>query len=152
MQFDTKLAEIGALKAKLLTMPRGLYEAREAAREARGRVGEAKKRVVDVKVEIEDGKLETLLLVSAERANGSDKPRYSNEAARNAAVADALAKSSAHQERVKRLAGAEADVVNAELYAGQLDNDVKRLEDEQREWRAVVDLTVAEVTLLVHGR
>ena len=76
MQFDTKLAEIGALKAKLLTMPRGLYEAREAAREARGRVGEAKKRVVDVKVEIEDGKLETLLLVSAERAERSDKPRY----------------------------------------------------------------------------
>lgn len=137
MMFDTKLAEIGALKAKLTTFPRGLFEARQ-------RMYDAEQRVKGLKAEVADAELEELLVAST-KLSPEGKKAYPNEEARKAAVAIELGKSPTHRDRLKRLADAESEALNAKL-------EVSRLEDEQRAFRAVADVTIAEVQLLVAGR
>lgn len=133
---DAKLSEIAALKQRIYTLPKGLHESRQ-------RCSEAQQRVKVLKAEVEDMRLEALLQVSIEKIG--DKPRYTNDESRKAAVAQALTYSPRAKDLGKHLADAEAEALNADL-------DVKKLEEDQRAFRAVVDLTCAEISLLVAGR
>lgn len=136
MLFDTQLASISTLKARVLTFPKELHSARLRALDA-------EQRVKALKAEVADAEMEELLIASM-KINGDGKKVYPNDEARKAAVSKALAESPTHRDRVKRLTDAETEMLNAKL-------DVGRIEDEHRAYRAVVDLTAAEVQLLVHG-
>lgn len=134
---EQKLTEISALKQKMLTFPAGFYESRQ-------RVLDAEQRVKAIKAEIEDSEIEERLMISLkETADG--KKAYPNDQARKDALAKALAESPTHRERCKRLNDAELELTTAKM-------NMQRLEDEHRAWRAVVDITLAEVQLLVAGR
>lgn len=137
MAHEAKIAEINALKQKLCSFPQGLYDARIAH-------AHAQERVKTLKAECAEAVTEELLMASL--AKGADnKPLYSNEATRKAAVEKALSESPTHRDRMKRLSDAETEAMNAEIA-------LRRIEDEHKAWRAVADVTIAEVQLLCAGR
>lgn len=142
---DVKVTEIGALKARVLTFPRALYDARLTAANADTLVKDLKGAIADA--EVEAASLATLEVALASEADG--KKKYTNDEQRKAAAklaaAAALTKDAAYQEQLKRLREAESEAMNAHLLVG-------RLEDEHRGYHKVVDLTVAEVALLTAGR
>ena len=130
---ELTLNEIGALKSKALSFPKSLRDARKIA-------ADLAKRVDDLKNDIKDAEQEELLAASM-KTNGDAKPLYSNDTQRKAAAAQALAQSPTHRERLKRLADAETDLLNARL-------DAQRVEDEHKSYQEIVKLVVAEVDLL----
>lgn len=134
---EVKVTEIGALKARVLQFPRALYDARLKA-------ADADKLVRDVKTEIADAENEAAF-EAAMAVDEGGKKKFTNDEQRKAAAKLALAKDTEHQARVTRLGEAESEAMNARLLVG-------RLEDEHRAYRAIVDLTVAEVDLLTAGR
>lgn len=134
---EQKLTELSTLRSKMLTFPAGFYEARQ-------RVLDAEQRVKSIKAEIEDAEVEERLMISLkETADG--KKAYPNDQARKDALAKALADSPTHRDRIKRLNDAETELTNTKIA-------MQRIEDEHRAWRAVVDITLAEVQLLVAAR
>jgi hypothetical protein len=98
-------------------------------------------RLKDHRDEIE---AETSVLVAGER-DAANKPAFSNAELRSAETKRRLAASDDYGKVMHELSFAENDLTMRGL-------DVQRLEDEQRSWRAVVDLAVAEINLLVAGR
>lgn len=135
---DVKVTEIGALKARVLTFPRALYDARLAA-------AQADQRAKECAAEVKDAEGEALFEASMATESDGVKKKYTNDEQRKAAARKALTESATHRDLTKRLAEAEADALNARLV-------VAKLEDEHRAYRAVVDLTISEVTLLTAGR
>ena len=130
---ELKLTEIGALKLKALSFPKSLHDARQRAFTAATLAKE-------IEGEIKDAETEELLTASIEQ--GADgKAKYTNDMQRKAAAAKALAESPVHRERLKRLAAAESDALNAKL-------DVQRIEDEHRSYQDCVRLVLGEVELL----
>lgn len=132
-----KLSEIATLKQRALSFPRGLADARQ-------RHGDAARRQRELKAEIADAEKEAEFDAAMAR-DDQGKLRYSNAEQRKAAAGKALADSAVHRERLKRLSDAEGDALTAQI-------EVARLEDEHRAYRTIVDLTVAEIQLLVAGR
>jgi hypothetical protein len=138
MPVDTlRLNDIAGMKQRLLLAPDTLHKARTARAEAQGIVT----RLKDQRDEIE---AETAVLVGAER-DAANKPAFSNAELRAAETKRRLSTSADYGRIASELAFAENDKTMREL-------EVQRLEDEQRSWRAVVDLTIAEINLVVAGR
>ena len=153
-----KLPELTRLKLKSQSFPDALYEARRA-------LAEAKKAVKDVENQQAQIEAETLLDVQAategnpafehltpgnyEALKGevrqARKSLFTNEASRKAEIRRRLAVHPTYRQLGQRLEQAESGVLSAELA-------LRKIEDEHRSYRELIDLTVAEVTLMVSGR
>jgi hypothetical protein len=129
--------DIATQKLRLLGLPAALHEARQALRAAQDAVTALKGAVADAEAEM-------LMEVTA-ATDEAGKVKFTNEATRKAEVRRRLGSDPLHRDRAKALADAETDAFSAQLA-------VQRLEDEHRAARAVADLTIAEIELLVHGR
>lgn len=134
--FLPALTEISGLKARLLSVPTALHQARRTFTEAQDRENDATRIAAERKAE-----LEYLVLCMP----GSDgKPLHGNESARKAALGKACAEDAEYQD-----AGKAAGLAKGERQA--LGLEVERIEDEMRALRAVSDLTCSEALLLFGG-
>lgn len=139
------LGEIAALKLRLLRFPAGLAAVRRQAAAAAQDVEAHRAALAEQKAELRLLVAGEVVAEASAREGPKTKPRFSNEAARDAEVVRRLAADPAGVDLTTRLAAAEAARVQAEI-------DVRQLEDEHRVAVALKDLLCREVDLLVHGR
>jgi hypothetical protein len=132
----TLLAEFADREGKLTTFPDALAKAAEAQAAAGTGAATAKEDLAQLQAEL-------MLLVAGE-TNPIGKPAFGNDAARAAEVRKRLTESPAAHGLQTRLAVAERDRQAATI-------EVKRLEDEFRVQRALLEATQAKTALLCWG-
>lgn len=143
--FFPQLSEIAAIKTTILKQPGELHGARLAAADADRDVTTAKRAVKDVESQIADQRAEVDALVAGDTT-------LKNEVQRKACARELLKANPAMAALDAQLAEAQLGVTRAEMAKIHADLQVRRLEDEQRSWRAHLDATQCEVQLLVAGR
>lgn len=134
--FLPALTEISGLRTRFFTVGPALHQAKRALLDVQDQENEATRLVAERKAELEYLVINDL--------DSSGKPRYSNDAARKAALAKALGEDADYQDMNKRLR-----LFTTERQRSGL--EVERIESEMKALRAVADLHCAEALLLFGG-
>ncbi len=128
--------DIARLKAKQYEFPAAF----EAARKDRQL---AARNVKDTAALVKESENTMMFLVRAELDPDTKKAKFTNAEGRESEVQRRLATSPEHQRLVAESRAAELDHENAV-------NAFSRVEDEHRGHGRIIDLTIAEVNLLIH--
>ena len=125
--------EIRQIKRQLLELPARIAELKRRAREHRAAADEIRSRMQDIEAE--------LISQIAVATNGSGKPVYPNETARNAELKRCLAKHLDYQ-RLKSV------LLQTELKRDEAEIEVGELISRFSAWKAIAELTAAELKSL----
>ncbi|SHI91379.1 hypothetical protein [Desulfofundulus thermosubterraneus] len=122
--------ETERIKEKLLSLPAEIAEAKKMAREQKTAADEIRGQMQNIEAEI--------LYQINTATNNAGKPLFGNETMRNAELKRRLAQNPEYQELKAALQAVEAGLFEAEALVNQLI-------DEFRAWKAVAELTAAEL-------